>query len=95
MCPRLPQVPFDAKLLQTQLDAATREFFTEPRNLRVDDETATVEVSEILDFYTEDFLLQAPSIIAYINRYRDDAIPENYTVRYIDYDWTVNTLHTR
>ena len=89
-CPQLPQVPFTAKSVQTQLDAETRRFFAEARNLRVDHARRTVEVSEILDFYTEDFLATDPSLIAYINRYRDDQIPAGYAVEFIDYDWTVN-----
>ncbi len=89
-CPQLPRVPFTANSVQRQLDAETRQFFTEARNIRVDHARQTVEVSEILDFYTEDFLAQDPSLIAYINRYRDDQIPDSYTVEFIDYDWTVN-----
>ena len=89
-CPRLPRVPFTANSVQNQLDAETRRFFAEARNVRVDHARQTVEVSEILDFYTEDFLTTDPSLIAYINRYRDDQIPDIYTVEFIDYDWTVN-----
>jgi hypothetical protein len=90
-CPRLPQVPFTAKSVQRQLDAAARRFFTEARHIRVDHARRTVAVSEILDFYTDDFLAKDPSLIAYINRYRDDRIPEDYAVEFIDYDWTVNS----
>ncbi len=83
-------MPFTANSVQRQLDAETRRFFTEARNIRVDHAWQTVEVSEILDFYTEDFLATDPSLIAYINRCRDDQIPDSYTVEFIDYDWTVN-----
>jgi hypothetical protein len=89
-CPRLPRVPFDANTLQIQLDTLTREFFAESRNLRVDHETSMVEVSKILDFYPKDFLREAPSLIEYINRYLDETIPENYSVRFMNYDWTIN-----
>ena len=89
-CPQLPRVPFTADSVQQQLDLETRRFFAESHNLRVDHARQTVEVSEILDFYTEDFLATDPSLIAYINRYRDDQIPDSYTVEFIDYDWTVN-----
>jgi hypothetical protein len=88
-CPRLPREPFLPDALTQQLERETRFFFSESRNLRVDDSARTVYVSEILRFYTEDFLKHAPSLIAYINRYVATPIPEDYQVRFIDYDWTI------
>jgi hypothetical protein len=88
-CPRLPREPFLPDVLTQQMERETRFFFSEARNLRVDHEARTVHVSEILDFYTEDFLAHAPSLIAYINRYVEVSIPEDYQVRFIDYDWTI------
>jgi hypothetical protein len=29
-------------------------------------------------------------LIAYVNRYRMDAMPTQLSVRFFDYDWTVN-----
>ena len=89
-CPRLPRVPFRAESLDAELDRQARFFFSEARNLRIDTATRTVWLSKILDFYTGDFLAKAPSLIAYANRYSREAIPLDYTVRFIPYDWTVN-----
>jgi len=91
-CPRLPREPFRAETLDAQLEAVTREFFNKPKHLRVDHEAETVWVSEILDFYTEDFAAsgRAEDLIPYINRYRAEPVPAPYEVRFIDYDWTVN-----
>jgi hypothetical protein len=52
-----------------------------------------VRVSAILKFYTADFLAKAPTLIAYINRYRETAIPDDYEIVFIAYDWTVNRRH--
>ena len=90
-CPRLPRLPFTVGAVQSQLDAETRRFFSAARNIRVDHSRQTVEVSEILDFYTEDFLAKHPSLIAYINRYREEQIPVSYAVEFIAYDWTINS----
>ena len=57
---------------------------------RVDHDNRVVWISEIFDFFTEDFLAQSPSLLVYINRYRDAPVPEDYEVRFIDYDWNVN-----
>lgn len=89
-CPRLPRTPFTAGGIDAELDRETRQFFAEPRNLIVDDAARRVRVSEILSFYSEDFLAAAPSLVAYINRYRKPPIPADYEVEFIPYDWRIN-----
>ncbi|MGA9421453.1 MAG: DUF547 domain-containing protein [Rhodanobacteraceae bacterium] len=90
-CPRLPRQPFVSDGLDQRLDQLARKFFAEPRNVRLDTASKTVHFSEILKFYTDDFLSKAPSLIAYANQYRaaDAQIPGNYSVGFIDYDWTI------
>ena len=75
------------------LDENAREFFAERRNLEVLAERKLVRVSSILKFYLQDFLAKSPALIAYINKYRERAIPEDYEVEFIEYDWTVNDQH--
>jgi hypothetical protein len=89
-CPRLPREPFLPEQLDAQLDREADRFFNESRNVAVDDATQTVKVSEILKFYTGDFLAEAPSLVAYVNRYRRAQVPEHYKVDFIPYDWTIN-----
>jgi len=91
-CPRLPMVPFDATALDAQLSELTWQFFNKDKHLQIDDEKKVVYVSEILDFYTEDFVVSGDKqdLLVYINRYQKNAIPADYKVEFIDYDWTVN-----
>jgi len=91
-CPRLPTVPFDAEMLDQQLDQLTGEFFNKQKHLVVDSENKRVYVSEILDFYTEDFVASAKpqDLLSYIQQYHDRPIPDHYHVKFIDYDWTIN-----
>lgn len=92
-CPRLPREPFRPDALDAQLEAAAREFFASPRHLEVLADTRTVRVSEILDFFTEDFLSErTPTLIAYINQYRDEPVPADYRIEFIPYDWTTNQV---
>ena len=51
-----------------------------------------MRLNSTLSFYSDDFLAQAPSLVAYVNRYREEPIPEAYSVSFIPYDWT---LHQR
>ena len=92
-CPRLPRIPFTGKRLNQELEEQAQFFFSEERNVRVDNGEKTVYLSEILDFFPEDFLKKASSLIAYANRYRtqDMKLPEGYKVDFISYDWKVNS----
>ncbi|PPC89902.1 MAG: DUF547 domain-containing protein [Methylobacter sp.] len=89
-CPALPRKPFTGANLDAELEREARKFFAEARNLRVDDAQRTVYLSEILAFYTGDFVKpKTPSLIAYVNQYIGKPIPLDYTVKFIDYDWTI------
>jgi len=88
-CPHLPREAFLPEKLDEQLDREARRFYNESRNVQVDDANRILRLSEILDFYTEDFLKSAPSLAAYVNKYRDQKVPEDYQVKFIPYDWTI------
>ena len=89
-CPVLPRVPFRAETVETDLQRETVKFMNDERHVRVDEAARTVWLSEIFSFFPEDFLAQLPSLPAYVNRYRTIKVPEDYVVRFIPYDWTVN-----
>jgi hypothetical protein len=89
-CPTLPRVPFSGAALESDLDRQAREFFGNPIHLQLDPQQRAVRVSSILKFYTGDFLAHAGSLIEYINRYRAEPIPADYTVEFLPYDWTIN-----
>lgn len=91
-CPRLPQQAFAAEDLDQALDAATREFLSGEKYLRIDHEKRTIYVSAILDFYTKDFVKsgKARDLPEYINRYREEKLPAGYKVKFLKYDWTIN-----
>ena len=91
-CPRLPREPFIAKDLDKQLDEVTREFFSKDKHIRLDHDKRILWVSEILKFYTKDFVASGRSqdLIGYINQYLEKQVPKDYKLRFISYDWTLN-----
>jgi len=89
-CPRLPQAAFTAAGIDHQLESAAREFVADPRNVNVNAERKEVRLSAIFKFYTKDFLSKAPSVVAYINRYKVAQIPMHYSVTFVNYDWSIN-----
>jgi hypothetical protein len=89
-CPRLPRVAFSAATLDGQLDTAARTFIGDSRNVWIEHAKREVWLSAIFDFYTQDFLAHAPSLIAYVNRYRAAQVPADFKVRFLEYHCTVN-----
>lgn len=91
-CPRLPQKPFLADELDVQLNAASWEFFSKNKHLRIDHDRKKISVSAILDFYTKDFVESGRrrDLPEYINQYQEMPLPEDYKVTYIPYDWRIN-----
>ncbi len=98
-CPRLPREAFTGPELDAQLDAAIREFVTDPKHLAVDRGGKTVRMSKIFDWYADDFLAYArekgirdPNVLDYVNLYRGEAgtIPRSFAIEYLDYDKGLN-----
>jgi hypothetical protein len=89
-CPALPRTPFSAAALDAELERETRAFFARSDNFRIDAASRTVWLSELLNFYPEDFVPQpAASLLAYANRFALQAAPLDYSVRFTPYDWTI------
>ena len=89
-CPQLPRVPFRAEGFERQIDAVSRSFVNDERYVQVEAAARRVRISAIFKFYTKDFLAEADSLIAYINRLRNEPIPADYEVEFLPYDWTIN-----
>lgn len=89
-CPTLPRQPFHAATLDAELARETLAFFARPENLRVDAAAREVWLSELLNFYPEDFVpAHGASLIDYVNRTLGLSLPSDYAVRFTPYDWTV------
>ena len=105
-CPRLRRQPVTPRRLDKQLDEATREFVTEERNVRIDDQERAVYLSAIFDWYRGDFLRaqaetrpdEKPTLLRYVAGYVPEeranalerAIAAGYVVRFAPYDWNLN-----
>jgi len=89
-CPVLPRKPFTAEALDAELEHETRAFFARPENFRIDTPARTLWLSELLNFYPDDFVPRpAISLLDYANRYVPQPAPPDYSVRFMPYDWTV------
>jgi hypothetical protein len=99
-CPRLIREPFSANILDSQLDDAMEEFVSNSSNIAVDRSSRTVFLSEIFDWFEEDFINYEksqgnidPRLLDYINRFRNssDRIDRDYSIRFLEYDKGINS----
>ena len=89
-CPPLASAAYQADQLDKQLDEKTRQALNSPQYIRVNKAAKKIAVSKIFDWYQDDFTRDSPSVLAYINRYRDQPIPKNYQLDFYEYDWSLN-----
>jgi hypothetical protein len=95
-CPRLLNEAYTAEKLDSQLADNTRDFFGRENNFQVDSAGRKVRVSAILDWFGEDFGPTPQKALAGLAKYmpneptRDLIAGEDYSVSYLDYDWSLN-----
>lgn len=89
-CPPLADFAYQAEELDDQLEEKTRQALNNADFVRVDQKGKKVLVSKIFDWYQPDFTKDSSSVLAFINRYRDEKIPQSYRVDYYEYDWSLN-----
>jgi hypothetical protein len=96
-CPTLRRDPYRASTIDAQLDEAMRRFLADrDKGLRIERSDATLHLSRIFDWFSEDFAGGGgviPSVTAYLSG--DDRVwMENHgslaDVEYLDYDWNLN-----
>ncbi len=89
-CPPLISKAYRPEKLESQLDRQTRKFVNDTAFVRWDREGNRVLLSKIFKWYASDFTKNAPSVIAFINQYREQPIPEDTSIDYMSYDWSLN-----
>lgn len=93
-CPRLLNEPYRAEVLDFQLDQMTKEFLNNSKHLQVSHQDKLVRLSALFQFFPQDFLMHSDSLIQFINRYREDSIPSDYSISFLEYDWTLIDQNT-
>ncbi len=89
-CPPLADFAFRGDIIDQQLDARARAALNDNNFIRVDKEAKKVYVSEIFKWFKDDFTAGGKSVLQFINQYRDEKIPEDFSVDYYPYDWSLN-----
>ena len=94
-CPTLRREAYVAGKLEAQLADQARDFFARPKHFQFDPATRTATVSRILDWFGEDFGDSPAAILARVKPslpadVREAATAPGVTLRFRDYDWSLN-----
>ncbi|MDX1653094.1 MAG: DUF547 domain-containing protein [Brumimicrobium sp.] len=87
-CPALRKEAYVAERLDEQLDDQMRQFVNNDKKNIINKDSA--KLSKLFKWYSGDFKANAPSIIAYINKYSKVKLNEDAEIDYLDYSWKLN-----
>ncbi len=91
-CPPIINNAFFPDKLENQMDVQAKAALNNTDFIKVNDAEKKVLLSEIFKWYEADFKQGGASVIGFINKYRENKIPEDYKVDYYTYDWSLNEL---
>jgi hypothetical protein len=88
-CPPLNPQPFQGENLDVQLEKVSVAFVNSPRGVDYHPEKNTAALSAIFNWYKDDFKAVGGPL-AFINKRRTPALPNDVQINYQDYDWSLN-----
>ena len=89
-CPPLASFAYTPQLLEKQLQERAMAALNNPLWLKVNARNKKVELSKIFEWYKKDFTAGGKTEIEWINTFRKEKIPADFTVTYYEYDWRLN-----
>ncbi len=89
-CPKIGNFAYTPDNLETQLTKQTKLALNDPEFVILDG--YKVKISEIFNWYRQDFGKSDKDLINFINKYRDNDLPEKTKLSYYTYDWALNDL---
>lgn len=89
-CPKLMSEAYTPEKVQSQLNNQTKKAMNDAGFIRVDENGKSVAISQIFDWYKDDFVKDAGTVMNFINKFRTSPIPSDYKVTSYTYDWNLN-----
>jgi hypothetical protein len=93
-CPPLLGTVFTAEGLEEQLDGVTRSYLNDPRHNRLDPATGTLFLSQLFEWFGEDFVRAFGSVQAFVLSHIESTGggPDETEIKisYLPYDWRLN-----
>ena len=99
-CPKLPEQPFIASKLSMQLDEQGKNFLADSDKNSVDFKSQTIYLSQIFQWFQEDFVKNTGSVVAFIKPYLSPQVSrklyeEDFKIIYTNYDWSLNEIASK
>lgn len=91
-CPFLYDNAYTPEHVQEQLEFRAQLIIDRPNYVDVDKKSKTVTLNMIFQWYQDQFTENSGSVIGFINKYRFYKVPQEYQVKFQEYDWSLNRL---
>ena len=95
-CPKLRSEAYTAQKLEAQLEEQARIFVNDESRNRFDTQARTAYLSQIFDWFSDDFEGAGGTVLNYIAGYTADPRLQldlrsgSYEIEYLEYDWSLN-----
>ncbi|MHA7058692.1 DUF547 domain-containing protein [Aquimarina sp. M1] len=91
--PRLWNRAYTSSNIAYALEDRTREFINDPQRNQIN--SKTVRISQLFEWYQEDFVSNHTDVIDFINEYSTTNIDKNISKKYVNYNWSLNKNHEK
>ncbi len=88
-CPKLKNMAFTEKNIDSTLERLMKEFINDPTRNKL--RKNKVEISEIFHWFESDFTTNG-SVVDYLNKYAEIPINKKAKIKYLPYDWSLNGI---
>jgi hypothetical protein len=90
-CPPLNREAFSGPKLEEQLEKLAKGYVNSEKGVKYSAESKSAQLSKIFDWYKDDFKRDGGPL-AFINKRRTTAIPNDAKISYQEYDWALNEV---
>ncbi|NUM70407.1 MAG: DUF547 domain-containing protein [Ignavibacteriaceae bacterium] len=88
--PRAENFAYKPAGVEDQINSVTRRSLNDARFVLTDKKNKKVFLSEIFRTYKDEFVTAKSGYLDFINPYRIEKIPADYTIEFMEFDWTLN-----
>ncbi|MDX2362243.1 MAG: DUF547 domain-containing protein [Crocinitomicaceae bacterium] len=93
-CPPIVDFAYTPDDVSEQMEHQADIALNNPAFVYQNDDEKTIYLSEIFNWYTDDFGKNYTEVVQYINIYRGEKFNEDYKVKFYPYDWRLNIQPT-
>jgi hypothetical protein len=87
-CPVLLNSAYTATKLEAQLEAQAILFINDPKRNQIS--ASSAKVSQLFEWYQDDFTTGGKTVIDYLNKYSKTKIKAGTNISYMNYNWNLN-----